>query len=581
MKIISIQTYNYRNLDNCFIQFEENCNFIVGENNLGKSNLILLLNTLFTQRAFKENDFKDISSPISLTIELKLNQEEIGHFQDLFTPEECSRITINALQETVEDSIYFFHKETGLYIPNSLIRNINYIYYDSLRNPITEINFDKGIGVGKFLKHIISQHFKNGKNKEYDFIKTEKLDELLASINKVISKIKSFKDFNIEASKDESIENMLSKIIVFKDDMGSNLVRAGYGVQFLILATLSILEKLQYIKNQRGDKGIFENKEGKKFISLVIALDEPEIHLHPYMQRSLIKYLNSIIFNENKEFQELVKDLFNIDEFIGQIIIATHSPNILLNNYKQIIRFFPENKKSCIISGTQIHIPPHLNKHLHINFPFIKEAFFSRCVIFVEGDSEFSSFPLFANTMSVELDDLGISIIQARGDSIQQLMQVVSYFSIPCIGIGDSDGKKQSNEEANYYVTNKRDFEEELSFLIDIEKEVVLKNIIIEHDEKGIERKIEAETLNKRLIDKSGNKKYNLNTTNYKNDLTLSQIKNSDRESLKSYYITWFSINKSYSLGLLIGNHLSKESIPSIYKEIILKAQNLAKNAQS
>ena len=77
-------------------------------------------------------------------------------------------------------------------------------------------------------------------------------------------------------------------------------------------------------------KGKFEIIFEKKSISLIIGLDEPEIHLHPYMQRSLIKYLNNVITNNNADFKTLIKELCDIDEFIGQVIVVTHSPNILL-----------------------------------------------------------------------------------------------------------------------------------------------------------------------------------------------------------------------------------------------------------
>ena len=42
------------------------------------------------------------------------------------------------------------------------------------------------------------------------------------------------------------------------------------------------------------------------------------------MQRSLIKYLNKVINNEDSDLKLLIKELFGIDKLDGQIIIATH-----------------------------------------------------------------------------------------------------------------------------------------------------------------------------------------------------------------------------------------------------------------
>ena len=47
MRIKDISVENYRNLNSATITFDESCNFIVGENNLGKSNILNLLNIIF------------------------------------------------------------------------------------------------------------------------------------------------------------------------------------------------------------------------------------------------------------------------------------------------------------------------------------------------------------------------------------------------------------------------------------------------------------------------------------------------------------------------------------------------------
>ena len=88
--------------------------------------------------------------------------------------------------------------------------------------------------------------------------------------------------------------------------------------------------------------------------------------------------------------------------------------------------------------GTNLSLGEQLEKHLLLHFPFIKEAFFARCAIFVEGDSEYGSFPLFAKKCDIDLDDCGICVIQAGGDSVLQLIQLAEKFCIPCIGIRDS-----------------------------------------------------------------------------------------------------------------------------------------------
>jgi len=574
MKVTKFKIHNYRNLDDTDICLDDECNFIVGENNLGKSNLLSLFNIIFTSRAFKFEDFKDPKLPIEVQFQLKLAPIEIGHFQDLFDLDDYSLINITANQENTDDNIVFYHTETSTFIQPSVVKCINYIHYDSLRNPVAEINFDKGRGVGRFLRNIISQYLKENGISDADFLDDKKVNELLGSINNKIIKIKSFQDFGIKASTEDDAENLLSKIVVLKDSKGDSFLKTGYGIQFLILVTLSVLEKLQAIRNQRGERGIFENeKEGTRSISLVIGLDEPEIHLHPYMQRSLIKYLNSVMNNNNPNFKELVKELFDIDEFIGQIIVVTHSPNILLNDYKQIIRFYSEKGVTKIISGSQFTLGEQLHKHLYLHFPFIKEAFFSRCAIFVEGDSEFSCFPIFGKKLSIDFDDLGICVIQAGGDAIHQLIELATKFGIQSVGITDKDDGSHPPILHNHFETNLRDFEAELVTLIDVGKENILRAIQCRFDSQGIDRIMDAKALNKRAYNKHG-----IGIVPFTTGLRLSDIALTDILNLKAFYLTWFAVCKSFPLGLLIGEQLSVAEIPTIYKTVISEAKKLVAN---
>lgn len=571
MKIRYLSVKNFRNLNSIEISFDEDCNFIVGENNLGKSNLLNLLNTIFNRRAFRIEDFRDYELPIEIKLQIKLADDELGHFEDLFDLEDYNRINISCRQITPEENIEFFHTESETYISPSLIRCVNFIYYDSLRNPISEVNFDKGRGVGRFLTNIVKGFFHHNRLTRDKIVDDSELEDLLLDVNAKLLKIKAFKDYRINAQIDNDIESLIPKLISLQDDKGELLTKSGYGVQFLLLVTLSILEKLQNLCDQRKERGIFENEEsGKKGISLILGLDEPEIHLHPYMQRSLIKYLNRVINNENSDFSLLIKELFDIDKFFGQLIIVTHSPSIILNDFRQIIRLCRKNGETEVISGTKLALGEQLEKHLFLHFPFIKEAFFSKCAIFVEGDSEFGSFPFFAEKCGIDFDDHGISVIQAGGDSVLQLIQLGEKFGIPCVGIKDSDGDNSPTVMHNLLKTDKHDFEAELMFLLDIGRESVLKSILVEYDSLGEERVLDAKAINKRA-----HKKYGYLVEPISSSLKLSEIDKEKVDLLKSYYSTWFSINKSQPLGRLIGLRLKEDEIPQVYKSLIINAQDL------
>jgi putative ATP-dependent endonuclease of OLD family len=570
MKINTVEINNYRNLDGLKISFSDECNFIVGESNLGKSNFLSLLNIMFSHRSFDRNDFSNDKKPIEIKIQLQLADVEIGHFKDLFTIADYSIINIICKQLDPDDNIEFFHEETNTYLQASLVRCINYVHYNSLRNPLTEINFDRSKGVGRFLNNLVSQYLKDNKVIDKDFIDPNKIAELVKSINQKLSKVKSFKDFDISAMPDDDPESLICKLLILKDGKGGSLAQSGYGVQFLILVTLSILEKLQSIMELRKDKGIFEDANThEKSISLVLGFDEPEIHLHPYMQRSLIKYICSVMNNNNSDFKQLIKELFEIDNFIGQIIIVTQSPNIILDDYQQIIRFYSLNNTIHVISGNMLTLDPQSHNHLYLNFPFIKEAFFSRCIIFVEGVSEYSCLPILAKkfTPPIDFDDLGICVIQARGNAVAQLITLASFFGIQSVGITDKDNSITKPTLPNLFQTTLRDFEEEL---ISSVNETTLRKIVQQYDGEGLNAIIQFSALNKYAFER-----YAAVPKRYSTNLKLADIPATEKINLNAFYLTWFSHNKSYPLGKAIGDNLTETEIPKIYHNLINEAIKL------
>lgn len=197
-----------------------------------------------------------------------------------------------------------------------------------------------------------------------------------------------------------------------------------------------------------------------------MVLDEPEVHQHPYRQRSLIRKIKALIENNNQEFLDLLKDLFDIDGVTGQIFIATHSPNILLDNYRQFIRLYKStgtNSQLEIVSGMNVVIDNKLYKHMLHNFIYLKEAMFSKCIIFVEGDTENGAIPVFAERMGLDMDERGIGVIKLDGaDSVKRCMALYKSFGIKSIAIIDKDRKGSYGSEPDIYFTKANDYEEDV-----------------------------------------------------------------------------------------------------------------------
>lgn len=573
MKLKKVEIKNYRNLDGIKLIFDPITNFLVGETNLGKSNFLEMLNSIFNRTSFSETDFCDPQKPIEVFLNLTLDDIEIGLFEDLFDPDESDSVNVAAKQETIDDNIQFFHEESGANIPPSSVKCFNYIYYDSLRNPARELTFDKKKGVGRFLNHIFNKYLEAEGIEDIDLVDREGLSKLLRFINQNLSKIKSFQEFSILANLEEDTQNLLARIVTLKDEKNLNLQRSGYGVQFLSLICLTIFEKLLTTSKYKSEKGIFEDDEGKRYVPLLLGLDEPEIHLHPYMQRSLIRYLMNIIANMDLGFMEVISDIFSIDRFLGQIIISTHSPNILLADYKQIIRFYKDDKDQIVVkNGQEITLEEGVEKHLLKNMPYVKEAFFSKCVILVEGDTELGAFPVIAQKLKIDLDDYGISVIQAgSGDSIPSLMKMLDQFGVNNVGLIDRDKYDERFEDIeNLHTTDEQDFEDEIvSICLSKKKEDVFKDLIKNNDTKGLLRKINKKKLNSIIA------KYDIEMEDVEEDY---DFRTDDTGLLYPMFLAWLDINKSIVLGRAVAEILPNELLPPKFKEVIEAAVTLSGN---
>ena len=186
---------------------------------------------------------------------------------------------------------------------------------------------------------------------------------------------------------------------------------------------------------------IVYNKWGKRFFPLVLSIDEPELHLHPYLQRAVLAFLQSILNNEEPFFKKLIQRTLGVDGLDGQLFVVTHSTDSLVNDYRQIIRlYWNEEKKVQVSCGTTFHFSREIEKHLIMHFPEVKEALYSRCTILVEGETEYGSFPYFAKTLGINFDYYGICLINARGESsITKISQLIRRFHIPTVCLYDKD----------------------------------------------------------------------------------------------------------------------------------------------
>lgn len=568
MKINEIKIKNYRNLDGVKIKLDSKSNFLVGENDLGKSNFLDLLDKVFNGK-FNEEDFFNKKEDINVDFSLLLNDSELGLFTDLCDPDNCNRININSKMGISDDYISYRHIETGETIHKDKIKCVNFIKYSSLRKPADELTFYKNKGVGRLL-HFMVKNLVKDKN-SHDLVNRDYIQDLVDKINYNFRKLRIFEEFGIETSIEEDTVDLISRILTIKDSKDIHITKIGHGVQFSVLIVLSILEKLMNIMETRMSEKCIFNEDGTKSISLILGLDEPEIHLHPYRQRNLIKYIVNLVDNKEKGFSSLIKEIFGIDLINGQSIVVTHSPNILTNDYSQIARFYKERGVTNVKSGANLNLDDQLRKHLLKNMPYVKKAFFSRCNIIVEGDSEYGAFPKFAERMGLDLDKFGISVIQAgSADSIPPLAKLLNLFGIDNVGVMDKDKFRTYETDVkikglNLNSTAYEDFEEEIYHSFKIEDYVKFIEYTLPDNKcffnnaarkLGITINCSQSNLYKQIENLSISKKYSL------------------KKSLEQDCTKFLRGNKTVIFGRDIANQVSR--VPYSYGNVLKKAKRLA-----
>lgn len=573
MRISKLRIENYRNLDGVAISFDEDVTYIVGENNLGKTNVLDLLNTIFNQATIGEEDFADTEKRSGAVVTLKMDEDEIGISGPDIDPTTGNTITVCAFADDPDSRIEFVAEESGEKISPSFMRSVHMFRYSTASFNRGDLAFDGTRGVGRVLSKGIALYLDREGKEVSDFLDGNELEGLVSDLGTIVDDVPILSSYGVRTGVDSSDGGTLGSLVTLLDKRGVHFKKAGVGLQYLAIASLSIIESIMRLSPKRLQESLCSDGDDKRVLHAVLVYDEPEAHLHPYMQRRLSKSLHRICEGEDAKFYALLKEYFGIDSIKAQLIMVTHSPNILARGYKNIVRFGQGEDSPRVMCGKDIDLSDKIEKHLMLNFESIREAFFARSVLAFEGQTESGAIPVFACNLGIDLDDYGVVPIRAGGkENVKPLGELLDKFKIPNYSIVDRDAKLPETS-GDHITTIERDFEAEVidSLFASDNQGAFIALLESTNSQRATSIKGNSNALNKASII------YDVCLPDSEYDFQGPEFDGQFADTPKSRALmyAWLSSNKGVVSGVALAEALGADGVPVCYESIIRKAVGL------
>lgn len=455
MKINRVHIENYKSIKNLEFKPSPKMNVFIGENSVGKSNIIEAIYWLlgpvfptFNKTTMQDHYLGKVQNKISITLS----------FDDS---------SVLRLAENWKD--YGGREKHGLSCNNAYInaeerQKYCSAYLDIRRNIVDYLPSNRWSLLGRFLLDVNDRfiHEKTSISGQEEY-KSEKLkrdltqirDELLFSVvdeegTKILPEFlkhvssECAKQLNRDPEEFKLDLNIYDpwnfyktlQILVTDPECGLDFQSSSMGMGMQAALSIAILKAYSKLKLANNTP---------------IFIDEPELFLHPQAQRNFYNILNDLA------------------ESGTQIFLTTHSPAFInLAHFDQIFLVRKnKDKGTYLCNANPDDFVTDLKKRHGINtytdrlmeeYAYAydntgdtqkaNEAFFSKKIILVEGASEVLIIPYFFKLLGFDYIAENISIVQCGGKSeIDRFYRLYSEFGIPCFIIFDGDAQHTSEKQ--------------------------------------------------------------------------------------------------------------------------------------
>ncbi len=530
MIIKTLYIKGFRNFKEVTVNFNEH-SLIIGANDVGKTNLIYALRILL-DRSFSDYDYELAES-------------------DFFAYEDTHEIIIRAFFEDITEECVIARLPGKISDDGKMVLQ----YAATINNGKVEYQFFCGKSESEEdLKEIDSPYYRKYLNLKYISSRREFWNYINKTKKELLQQAKENRTVDVVEADDALYDEIEQKL----QEVDSKIPQLSYvknATEHLNkeLDKLSIHNREQQVvfdtastdidrviqnvsvTSKYGDKKLIIGGEGRInqiYLSLwasqnqhteisnevsLICVEEPEAYLHPHQQREVAAYLGRTLQ--------------------GQVILSSHSPYIVSEfSPNSIIRLYKQNTydTSVASNGCSEVIAEGIDDFGYRMSVIPAEAFFSDCVILVEGPSEMVFYKTLAKQIEIELDRLNISVLSVDGVSFPTYMKILNAMQIYWISRTDNDIMKVPRKDEYRYAGIERSISFYLDFchhedadvkVIDSEREYLRfadKNNIPQKSKNAAKKIVELLTEQDVLLAKQG----------LEEDLYNSPI----QEELKEFY---------------------------------------------
>ncbi|MBT4289267.1 MAG: AAA family ATPase [Deltaproteobacteria bacterium] len=464
----SVRVSGFRGLENIQVELEQTT-ILTGMNNTGKTSFLKALQLALGYRQFiTQDDFfiKGNSASNRIVVDLlivpittdgkkgdefsedwesllttdRIRNDDIGNsivplrtiitFDTIKNSYKSEQFILQVWPEFIQDDVNWFDNENGKK-KSFHFDEIPFFYMDAQRDILEDTKLRNSY-LGKMLSKI--------EYSEEDIKEIEKqiktLNEQAVSSSDILSKIKTTlkeldtaMDTNSEGIEitpfTKKIRDLNKGLTIYYSDQQESFSMDYHGMGTRSWSSLLTLKSFISLLASNAE-------EDKSAFFPILAIEEPEAHLHPNAQKKLYTQMDAIN---------------------GQKIISTHSPYIAaMAKLNQIRNFYKNETVSCGKLDLENLTKEEIRKIVRQVINSRGEIFFSKVIIFFEGETEEQALPILAqkffDNTSVEL---GLDFVGVGGyGNYLPFLRFTEALNIPWFIFSDAENQPKASVQKQF-----------------------------------------------------------------------------------------------------------------------------------